>query len=171
MHLSGVRPSVRLSVCPRRQEISIDCCTAHSGGRMRAVPRCQRTQQLNTYSTCIISFISVGVFTQKLVLPTCIGSATNAAGPCFGMEKRRTSSSRRRQRRLASHSPGAQSHWRVVCTLPRQRTPITCRQPTRATEQCCRPSLTTTVRNYSGRASALGGIVNLVDRRRSSLSL
>ena len=50
MHLSGVRPSVRLSqLGPQllwrgRQEISIDCCTAHSnGGRMRAVPRCQRT--------------------------------------------------------------------------------------------------------------------------------
>ena len=71
MHLTGVRPSVRLSVClsvyrsvrpvrrrrtPQqqtlalclgRQEILIDCCTAHRsaacGGRMRAVPRRQRT--------------------------------------------------------------------------------------------------------------------------------
>ena len=35
-------------------------------------------------------------------------------------------------------------------------------------ESCCRQSLTITVTNYSGRASELGGIANLVDRRRSS---
>jgi len=61
VHLSGVRPSVCRSVCPNmglqqqtrcccgpsRQEISIDCCMAHSsaacGEWMRAVARCQRT--------------------------------------------------------------------------------------------------------------------------------
>jgi len=57
MHLSSVRPSVRLSVCPSiclsvfpskpllrrgRQETTIDCCTAHSSaagecGRLHAV--------------------------------------------------------------------------------------------------------------------------------------
>jgi len=37
-------------------------------------------------------------------------------------------------------------------------------------ESCYRQSLTITVINYSGRASELGGIVNLVDWRRSSLS-
>jgi len=39
-------------------------------------------------------------------------------------------------------------------------------------QSCCRPrqSLTITVVNCSGRASELGGIVNLVDRRRSSLN-
>jgi len=40
----------------------------------------------------------------------------------------------------------------------------------RATLSCCRQRLTITAINYSGRASELGGIVNLVDRRRSSLS-
>ena len=35
---------------------------------------------------------------------------------------------------------------------------------------CCRQSLTITAINYSGRASELGGTVNLVDRRRPSLS-
>ena len=34
----------------------------------------------------------------------------------------------------------------------------------------CRQSLTICAINYSGRASELGGTVNLVDRRRSSLS-
>jgi len=54
MHLSGVRPSVlRPSVCPSQhgdklaaagllmwQEISIDCCTAHSSAACRAVGEC-----------------------------------------------------------------------------------------------------------------------------------
>ena len=40
----------------------------------------------------------------------------------------------------------------------------------RATESCCRQSLTISAINYSGRATELGGIVNSVDRRRSSSS-
>ena len=36
--------------------------------------------------------------------------------------------------------------------------------------QCCRQRLTIYAINYSGRASELGGIIDLVDRRRSSLS-
>ena len=50
------------------------------------------------------------------------------------------------------------------------KTSISCRYLTRATESCCRQSLTITVINYSGGASELGGIVNLVGRRRPSLS-
>ena len=38
---------------------------------------------------------------------------------------------------------------------------------TRATKSCCRQSLTICVMNYSGRASELGGTVNVVDRRPS----
>jgi len=64
MHLSEVRPLVRLSVClsvvqsnhcmpllqicccgPDGQKISIDCCMA--GQQMRAVPRCKLTRRLN----------------------------------------------------------------------------------------------------------------------------
>jgi len=37
-------------------------------------------------------------------------------------------------------------------------------------KSCCKESFTITVINYSGRASELGGIVNLVDRRLSSFS-
>jgi len=47
---------------------------------------------------------------------------------------------------------------------------ISCRYLTRATESCCRQSLTISATNHSGRASELGGIGNLVDRRRSSSS-
>ena len=43
---------------------------------------------------------------------------------------------------------------------------ISCRQLTRATKSCCRQRLTICAINYSGRASELGDIVNLVDRRR-----
>jgi len=49
-------------------------------------------------------------------------------------------------------------------------TSISCRQLTRATESCCRHSLTICAINCSGRASELAGIVNLVDRRLPSLS-
>ena len=51
-----------------------------------------------------------------------------------------------------------------------QKTSISCRQLTRATKSYCRQRLTISAINYSGRASELGGIINLVDRRRSSLS-
>ena len=37
-------------------------------------------------------------------------------------------------------------------------------------DPCCRQSLTICAINYSGRASKLGGIIDLVDRRRPSLS-
>ena len=47
---------------------------------------------------------------------------------------------------------------------------ISCRQLTRATKSCCRQRLTISAINYSGRASELGGIIDLVDRRRPSLS-
>ena len=50
------------------------------------------------------------------------------------------------------------------------QTSITCHYLTHATESCCRQSSTITIINCSGRASELGGTVNLVDRRRSSLS-
>jgi len=48
-------------------------------------------------------------------------------------------------------------------------TPL-CRRWTRARKSCCRQSFTISAINYSGRASELGCIVNLVDRRPSSLS-
>ena len=47
---------------------------------------------------------------------------------------------------------------------------ISCRYLTRATKSCCRQRLTICAINYSGRASELGGIIDLVDRRQSSLS-
>ena len=62
------------------------------------------------------------------------------------------------------------------CQLPRNSaettctTSISCRELTRATESCCRPRLTICATNCSGRASELGGIIDLVDRRRPSLS-
>jgi len=62
------------------------------------------------------------------------------------------------------------------CQLPRNSaetictTSISCRLLTRTTKSCCRQRLTICAINYSGRASELGGIVDLVDRRRSSLS-
>ena len=66
------------------------------------------------------------------------------------------------------------------CQLPRNsaettctRSPepsISCRQLTRATKSCCRQRLTICAINYSGRASQLGGIINLVDRQLPSLS-
>ena len=50
------------------------------------------------------------------------------------------------------------------------RTSIGCRWLTRATKSRSRQSVTICATNYSGRASELGGTINLVDRRRSSLS-
>ena len=47
---------------------------------------------------------------------------------------------------------------------------ISCRYLTRATKLCRRQRLTICAINYSGRASELGGVIDLVDRRRSSLS-
>jgi len=41
---------------------------------------------------------------------------------------------------------------------------------TRATKSCCRQRLTICAISYSGRALELGGIIDLVDRRRPSLS-
>jgi len=41
-------------------------------------------------------------------------------------------------------------------------TSINCRQLTRATKSCCRQSLTISAINCSGRASNIGGIVNLL---------
>ena len=100
------------SLCPsmgpqQQQEISINCCS--SCGRMRAVPRCQRT------------YVA--------------------------------------ERRLVSQVT-LRSYYKYQLSLinPRNK------------ESCCRQSLMITVINYSGRASELGGIVNLVDQRRSSLS-
>jgi len=49
-------------------------------------------------------------------------------------------------------------------------TSIGCHWLTRATKSCCRQSLTICAINYSGRASELGGIIDLVDQRRSNLS-
>jgi len=59
------------------------------------------------------------------------------------------------------------------CQLPRSSAETTCttspepsircRSLTRATESCCRQSLTICAINYSGRASELGGIIDLVD--------
>ena len=43
---------------------------------------------------------------------------------------------------------------------------ISCRLLTRATKSCCRQLLTICAINYSGRESELGGIIDLVDRRR-----
>jgi len=47
---------------------------------------------------------------------------------------------------------------------------ISCRWLTRATKSCCRQRLTICAINYSGRSSELRGIIDLVDRRRPSLS-
>ena len=66
------------------------------------------------------------------------------------------------------------------CQLPRNSAETTCttspepsnscRELTRATKSCCRQRLTICAINYRGRASELGGIIDLVDRRRPSLS-
>ena len=63
--------------------------------------------------------------------------------------------------------------WTVASTVNLPTTcniSISCCWLARATKSCCRQSLTISAINCSGRASELGGIVNLVDRRRSSLS-
>ena len=78
----GVHPSVRLSFCssvylsqrgptsahsllqvcccrPSRQEISIDCCGSGSGGRMCAVPRCQRAYVDKHRFVCIVVLLFI----------------------------------------------------------------------------------------------------------------
>jgi len=63
------------------------------------------------------------------------------------------------------------------CQLTRNSAETTSLEPSisgrylsRATKSCCRQSLTICAINYSGRASELGGIIDLVDRGRPSLS-
>ena len=57
----------------------------------------------------------------------------------------------------------------TTCTT-RPEPSISCHWLTRVTKSCCRQSLTICATNYSGRASELGGIIDLVDQRRPSLS-
>jgi len=57
----------------------------------------------------------------------------------------------------------------TICTTSTEPS-ISCRYLTRATKSCCRQRLTICAINYNGRASELGGIIDLVDRRRPSLS-
>jgi len=57
----------------------------------------------------------------------------------------------------------------TTCTTSPESS-VSCRKLTRATKSCCRQRLTICAINYSGRASELGGIIDLVDRRQPSVS-
>ena len=113
MQLSGIRLSVCLSAClsvqsgrrtpllrvcccgPGGQEISIDCCS--SGGRLRAVARCQRSSTVhrppNLCSSCLA------------VLYLVVRRAVATPGRCGSRQQRRCSSCAEIRRYTSLHGP------------------------------------------------------------------